>query len=167
MIEKLGHKKRLQTMRREWIDEGKPRNIFDNNTSKDTTGPKAPQLETKSDSLSLNPDRATQDADNSAGLDLGDLYSGTPEPPGRNGNVSNDNHGQNDALFLSDDDHDPQLQDDDMDDLDALLAEDSLRESHSSTTAKEQKQSTSNKAPIKDDNFDDEMEAMAGMDDMW
>ena len=29
MIEKLGHTKRLQTMRREWIQEGKPRETLD------------------------------------------------------------------------------------------------------------------------------------------
>lgn len=43
MIEKLGHKKRLQTMRREWIDEGTPRRtmieeadvVLDEDTSMD------------------------------------------------------------------------------------------------------------------------------------
>lgn len=35
MIEKLGHSKRIQTMRREWIDEEKPRLFDDRETTRD------------------------------------------------------------------------------------------------------------------------------------
>ncbi|KAK2796226.1 chromosome segregation in meiosis- protein [Onygenales sp. PD_10] len=39
MIEKLGHTKRIQTMRKEWIDEGKPRLYADNNDTSNDISP--------------------------------------------------------------------------------------------------------------------------------
>ena len=170
MIEKLGHKKRLQKMRREWIDEGKPRNIFDDDTVEDTTRSNVPRVEAKPDTSPTNMDRsAREEPDKTVDLDLGDLYSATPEPPSRNDKSSKNDHVQKDALFLTDDEHDQHPQDDDIDDLDALLAEDDLRESHSENAiqGREQFHNKYDLSKGKEDNFDDEMEAMAGMDDMW
>ena len=50
------------------------------------------------------------------------------------------------------------------DELDALLAEDEMKEPTSTAvTAKQEVQGYTGR----EENFDDEMEAMAGMDDMW
>ena len=82
MVEKLGHKKRLQTMRREWIDEGKPRRttveeadvVLDEDPSmdkQDHEGPDSMTSGTVNDERPCTPSPA-QDADD-------DLYSATPQ----------------------------------------------------------------------------------------
>ena len=67
MIEKLGHSKRIQAMRREWIDEEKPR-LFD------SSGPTREELENRelknpADS-NHNPAAITQDQEGAADQDL-------------------------------------------------------------------------------------------------
>ena len=166
MIEKLGHKKRLQTMRREWINEGKPhinhgeergadaqspgesRNTDDNNTVGTTLPSRATRTET--------PPRA-EDADD-------DLYSATPqavlEERRRKRGVAAEQ-----SLFISDDEGgapDPPSEDE----LDALLAENSLQDLGPSAMNAERPR-PDNKQKLVEDNFDDEEEAMAGMDEMW
>jgi replication fork protection complex subunit Csm3/Swi3 len=57
MIEKLGHSKRIQVMRREWIEEEKPR-LFDNTgpTREELENPRIPRTPAKSnDSPNPNP----------------------------------------------------------------------------------------------------------------
>ena len=51
------------------------------------------------------------------------------------------------------------------DDLDALLAEDEMKQSASTAVTARQGQAQGHTG--QEPNFDDEMEAMAGMDDMW
>lgn len=166
MIEKLGHKKRLQTMRREWINEGKPhinrneerdadaqspganRNTEDNDTGETTLPSRTARTET--------PPRV-EDADD-------DLYSATPqavleERRRKRGAAAEE------SLFISDDEGgaaDPPSEDD----LDALLAENSLQDLGPSAMNAERPRAE-NKQKRVEDNFDDEEEAMAGMDDMW
>ena len=167
MIEKLGHKKRLQTMRREWINEGKPH--INRNEERDA------------DAQSPGADRTTEDNDTgettlasrTAGTetpppvedaDDDDLYSATPQAVleerrrKRGGDVE-------ESLFISDDEGgvaDPPSEDE----LDALLAEDSLQDLGPSAMNAERPR-PDNKQKRVEDNFDDEEEAMAGMDDMW
>ena len=167
MIEKLGHKKGLQTMRREWINEGKPRDKFDQDKPENMARLDELRLEAKPESSPKEAGKTTPELDNLLGLDVGNLYSATPKQPGKNDKRSDNSQIEKDTLFLSDDELDLQPQDDDMDDLDALLAEDDLRKSLNLEATMGQEQSIATKVVPKDDNFDDEMEAMAGMDDVW
>jgi len=165
MIEKLGHKKRLQTMRREWIDEGKPRRtaveeadvVLDEDPSMDKQdhgGPNDVTSGTVNDERPRTPSPA-QDADD-------DLYSATPQA------VQDQRRREREAdagksLFISDDEGDGEP---DGDELDALLAEDGFQQDGGLSS------SIAPKAPThadgrRDGDFDDDLEAMAGMDDMW
>lgn len=114
MIEKLGHSKRLQTMRRTWIDEEKPglsTETFENTLPERTQKSRQPSTEApRSDLNGLGTEAAQlrQSEFNTAG--------------GRNG--------ADQGLFMSDDDGGPQVtdkpgpvDDDSDDDLDALLRE--------------------------------------------
>ena len=166
MIEKLGHKKCLQTMRREWINEGKPhinrneerdtdaqspganRNTDDNETGETTLPSRTARTET--------PPRVEDTND--------DLYSATPQAVlekrrRKRGGVTEE------SLFISDDEGgaaDPPSEDE----LDAFLAENSLQDLGPSAMNAERHR-PDNKQKRVEDNFDDEEEAMAGMDDMW
>ena len=166
MIEKLGHKKRLQTMRREWINEGKPH--INRNEERDAEA-QSPGPDRNADDSSTGattlPSRTTraktpppvEDADD-------DLYSATPQAVleerrrKRGGAVE-------ESLFISDDEGgaaDPPSEDD----LDALLAENSLQDLGPSAINAERPR-PDNKQKRVEENFDDEEEAMAGMDDIW
>ena len=166
MIEKLGHKKRLQTMRREWIDEGKPRINHNQEREADTQSPGANRdTDDNNTGATTLPSRTTrtetpprvEDADD-------DLYSATPQAVleerrrKRGGAVE-------ESLFLSDDEGgapEPPSEDE----LDALLAENSLQDLGPSAMNAERPR-LDNKQKRMEENFDDEEEAMAGMDDMW
>ncbi len=165
MIEKLGHKKRVQTMRREWINEGKPgRGTIE---EADEAGDEDPGMDKQDHrgrdnvtSAPGNDDRPrtpppAQDADD-------DLYSATPQA------VQEQRRREREAeagksLFLSDDDGNGEP---DGDELDALLAEDSFQQDVGKSTSTVPRAS-SNADGRRGDDFGDEMEAMAGMDDMW
>ena len=165
MIEKLGHKKRLQTMRREWINEGKPHiqdpepdadshsPIINTTTLRDDTGMTAPPATA---GRPVTPPHVETEDD--------DLYDATPQV------VLDERRRKRDAaavgsLFMSDNEgaaEDPPSEDE----LDALLAEDALVDlGHAAGNAQHSRPNT--KWQDAEDNFDDEMEAMAGMDDMW
>lgn len=168
IIEKLGHTRRMQTMRREWINEGKPQETFDQNlehSKRDLTLkqdvherekglPKGSITSWNTHNRSVTPSAHRPDDD--------DLYSATPRK-----SQHKNHHPQNivvdESLFLSDDELDKQPLDDD---LDALLAEDEGRH--------EDKIANLNKLPNQqdqdgrfDDSFQDDMEAMAEIDNMW
>lgn len=140
-------------MRKEWINEGKPRDIhqeMEEGTLGEQSHPKA-----TNDSQKLR----VQDS----------MMTGLPPPAEEHSNNVNtserrqagtDSHvasHQND-LFLSDE-QDENIDDGGqppLDDLDELLAEDAKRSGVPDS-----------KKTLMQDNFDDEMEAMAGLDDMW
>ena len=169
MIEKLGHTKRLQTMRKEWINEGKPRETLQTlgsgggrsgtqHTGQTMSKPKIdwPSAAEPSERHQTHSAVSAIDADD-------DIYKATPKPapwdlPNKRKETSKV------SLFVSDEDgagHEPP-----EDDLDALLAEDELKEATTTAALAAKAQ----KSPVVRDNFDDEMEAMGGMggmDDMW
>ena len=138
MIEKLGHKKKIQMYRKEWIDEGKPKDAY----------------EDLDDLIASNEEQAhgkgiTESHDQ--GLDhLSDAILGTPDAPANNAPSTEPNHGSNDNDEPDDDELDtllgeaaakqvtqsadhirPLVQEgqdsDDQDDLDALLGEEDRR----------------------------------------
>jgi replication fork protection complex subunit Csm3/Swi3 len=139
MIEKVGHKKRMQMMRREWIQEGKP---------------KPPRDDDEEDFVIPTEDAVP--ADTSA--------SNTEK---QSSNVESRSETQQTGGALARNNHNPFGEEEpDEDELDALLAEDAINDSvpkslfggpvslTTSTTA----------APTRQDEFDDDEEAMAGMD---
>lgn len=166
MIEKLGHKKRLQTMRREWINEGKPHNVQDAEPDQDALSPSADLTakEANMEGAALShtterprtpPRREDEDAD---------LYDATPQAVLEERRRKRD-AAANESLFLSDDE-DVAGGPPSEDELDVLLAEDPLKDLGPSAMNIQQRR-PDDKRQMVEDNFDDEMEAMAGMDDMW
>lgn len=200
----MGHKKMMQSMRMEWINEGKPRSsvhedsLFDepalpareNGEAEKTTPRVAPMFEK---AMTERPKTPVADV----GADMDDLYDATPKPVRRKSAEVNSQDflfGGGASLFgpaKAVDDGPPE------DELDALLAEEEMlqfgtRAPPTTSTIGSAKtidnglpedeldallaeeevlQVKTAKAPqtISEaaDNFDDDMEAMAEMDDLW
>lgn len=157
IIEKLGHHKRMQTMRKEWIREGKARH-----SSRTDDQEQAQNLEKTSSGLSHEGQRTSTEPNKSSGKITEDKSfrcqsnaENTPKfLPGPAASAD-------DGLFISEDERPTDEQSED--DIDALLAEDEARQVPNAPTLQEEGGSNGRKP----DEFDDEEEAMAGMDDMW
>ncbi|KAL9106656.1 MAG: hypothetical protein Q9187_008532 [Circinaria calcarea] len=164
IIEKLGHTKRMQIMRREWINEGKPRDIFQEEKLNTIGGVEGADQVPDHNSPPSVPIQIQKDSGGFLATDDRGQSSVTADPRERTRNVSNDLILHQESLFLSDNDN-SQLSDDD---LDALLAEDLQKEARAKPVdAKENPQSLPHSLSQVEENFDDDLEAMAGMDDMW
>ena len=165
IIEKLGHTKRMQTMRKEWINEGKPRDPGDDWR----TGEQKPngQHLIPASGLHKSPiNRPTEGpktptAINAVDTDDDEIYDATPKKS-RETLTASRNKNPEESLFLFEEEEVNYQPPDD--ELDVLLAEDEMKEPRSTAvTAKQEMQGYTGREA----NFDDEMEAMAGMDDMW
>lgn len=139
MVEKVGHTRRMQIMRKDWIDEGKPR--------------RATEQEEHDDVDQLPPTAAhpEESADTVQGVD----------DPTENNDASHTDAERRDQTATSrrttpQSGHDP-----DEDELDALLAEGAPDASNVPTSL------PSRTKMADDDPFADEMEAMADMEEMW
>ena len=173
----MGHKRQMQMARMEWINEGKPKSsvhedylfndpvlaVGESGQREKTAARVAPIFEK---STTERPKTPGHDAD----AEMNDLYDATPRAArqqitqkeaqesifgGGSGGTGLFGLGRSAAA----DDGPPE------DDLDALLAEQEMMQAE---TAKSAPASTVNKTSLPDENnFDDEMEAMAEMDDMW
>lgn len=168
IIEKLGHSKRMQTMRREWIDEGKPRDRFADGWA--VSGQVAKQQQPE---LHRRSSKSNEDSSEHPNID-GALESNStstveleePDPVNSQSlqwhteGVQHDTP-HDESLFISDGEEDDQPPEDD---LDALLAED-VQKDFSRKIDRDGKDSVK-QAAVADD-FDDEIEALAGMEDMW
>ncbi|KAK0105835.1 chromosome segregation in meiosis- protein [Cadophora gregata] len=177
MVEKMGHKKRIQMMRMEWINEGKPQTVNDDsvndppaneNDGREKTAPRiapifenaaggdGPKTPGPNDSTAVDED-----------MEDDDLYGATPRASRTKpvqATVS-----QTDSLFGGTgasifgpakkvvDDFGP-----DDDELDALLAEEEMNQN----MAGSKPAPVINKAAPRDEVDEDEMEAMNDMD-MW
>ncbi|KAA6412821.1 MAG: replication fork protection component swi3 [Lasallia pustulata] len=162
IIEKLGHAKRMQTMRREWIDEGKPKDRY-------ADGPTVNGQVTNQQEPELQPRPSESKVDSSGPPNIdGTLRSGFtstcgPEEPDSVSSQSLQGPKKgidavgDESLFISNDEGEDQPADDD---LDALLAEDVTKNAVREATA-------AVKAVAAAGDFNDEMEVMAGMEDMW
>ena len=155
MIEKLGHKKGMQNMRKTWIDEGKAkatRRVGEGNA--DGHGPKRRY---SSDAQDLSrPSKGMPKISKSQEVSEVGTRGDTSERGGISGhNAQMTKDSAEAGLFISDDEapagEDPQ------DDLDAILAEEDSRAADKS----------GGDGGIGADNFADDEEAMAGFDDMW
>lgn len=174
MVEKMGHKRQMQMARMEWINEGKPKSsiheesLFDepavpreeNGEKEKSAGRVAPIFEkaaTVTERLKTP---------NGEDKEIDDLYDATPraarsaQTEGQGSIFGGGNGGG--SLFGS---AKSQVVEDEPpeDDLDALLAEEEMMQAES---AKTQVAPMPSKVPPREDDFDDEMEAMADMD-MW
>ncbi|KAG9694359.1 Swi3-domain-containing protein, partial [Aureobasidium melanogenum] len=171
MIEKLGHKKRMQMMRREWIQEGKP---------------KPPRDDEEEDFVIPDENAVPENNNAHTSEEQPDHFESMPEAQSSEGAQARNNHNpfgeeepdedELDALLAESEsvtlpitkqnNTPPADQEPDEDELDALMAEDAMNDSVpkslfggpvSSTTA-------TNAASRPRDEFDDDEEAMAGMD---
>ncbi|CZT50625.1 related to CSM3 Protein required for accurate chromosome segregation during meiosis [Rhynchosporium secalis] len=175
MVEKMGHKKRVQMMRMDWINEGKPQIVNEEDTVDDPAPANendgqektAPRIASIFEDASAERPK-TPSADDNTGADVDmedeDLYGATPRAVRQK--PVEETVSQTDSLFggtgasifgpakRAVDDFGP-----DEDELDALLAEEE-------TVAVSRPVS---KAPPQDEIDDDEMEAMndKDMDGMW
>ena len=150
-------------MRKEWINEGKPRETLEDYGSL-RKGPDAQQTNSnlQKDQPAAQPTGRSRTplAGNAVNANQEDLYGATPEPA-RKDPSTKARENLKESLFMSDDEEAGGETPDD--DLDALLAEDEMREATSTAAPA----TVAQESPVRDDNFDDEMEAMAGMEDMW
>lgn len=175
MVEKAGHKKLLQVARMDWINESKPGASEDEVSS--TTLPEtnaradaqassnriAPIFENRTTERTKTP--VPRDGD----MDMDDLYDATPKATrpdthaGLPGSQDSIFGGNNQSIFGPRTTA-PASNQLDEDDLDALLAEEDALQ-----TSGVGKQATVVPKPTEtsQDNFEDEMEAMADMDGMW
>ena len=176
MVEKAGHKRQLQTMRMEWINEGRPKSsvredsIFDEQSLPPKEGDErekaapaiAPIFE-----KTVTGRESTPGPEGHTEMVIDELYDATPRAPRRDQNPAdsqdslfggrNNEPGLGNSMGGNEDPHE--------DDLDALLAEeDMMREAPNMGLV-----STANKQPTShdDDAFEDDMEAMAEMNGLW
>jgi replication fork protection complex subunit Csm3/Swi3 len=161
MVEKLGHKKRIQLMRMDWINEGKPRESVHEDSIFDEPAlpPREPRDTTASRIASIF-DGGRSERPKTPGLFVGmedDIYDATPKPT-RTETTGTSNLVENSSLFG------PRRiapADEPEDDLDALLAEAEMEEA--STVNRPNPNHQDDKRPPSEQGFDDEMEAMAEM----
>lgn len=137
IIEKVGHTKRMQIMRKDWIDEGKPRRTVADDEDVDEITPD--QTSARQGSVSM--EGIEQEAGTTA---------------------TRPDHGNSGMRSGSNEPMDAAVDGPDEDELDMLLAE-SEQPSVSTTTALPSRTVQQGV----DDPFADEMEAMADMEDMW
>ena len=162
MIEKLGHSKRMQVMRKQWINEGKARHsqsVEDDMTGKDARKGLGSQGEEQRQTGRQADREFPMENQNTAPRSR----SSEPNVAATSDRRDDGTAKAGESLFVSDDDQDSELREPPEDDLDALLAEDDARQCATTPTSGVNKDN----GFTKPDNFDDEEEAMAGMDDMW
>ncbi|KZF22702.1 Swi3-domain-containing protein [Xylona heveae TC161] len=180
MIEKLGHSKRMQTMRREWIDEnrqiaarleedaryGESNKVMENAEERRSQGEGSTLNESQqpptSESISRSPPAPAEQGTTTQN----GLYSLSPNAREKEAFLAPSNNRGNDSLFVSDDEGpDAPL----PDELDVLLAEhaDSPNPAVDKTSDSVAEQRSEKKAVQPEDNFDDEMEAMAEFGGAW
>jgi replication fork protection complex subunit Csm3/Swi3 len=166
MVEKLGHKKRIQMMRMDWINEGKPKDpvqedsIFDEPMlpprevpDRNNAPPRiAPIFEKAQIERPKTPD-VNGDSDE-------DIYDATPRISRAQINEPAVSAAGGGSLFGPK----TAVPDEPEDDLDALLAEQEMEEMNAQKLGGAVNQNHSMMAPEPD--FDDEMEAMAEMGDI-
>ncbi|KAG8530064.1 uncharacterized protein KY384_005546 [Bacidia gigantensis] len=152
IIEKLGHKKRIQTMRREWINESKIR------LSSQKDGQDRSQESVRRANVSLEVTRSSQEPQEKESADTGGTSGTVPANSEPEKSLMWDSGEQaDDGLFLSEDEENREPP---LDDLDALFAEDEARHAASGPGVKE------GQAVIAND-FADEEDAMAAMNAVW
>lgn len=151
----------MQTMRREWINEGKPQYTSEDGLKKkEELVAQEPKSSKPQESLSDNQQRSTTPFAND--VDDDDLYSATPRDQTQRTDLDSKNSLM-ESLFLSENEAASQPSEDD---LDALLAEDKQNLISGGLDNGYHPAPQGRDRRLEAD-FEDEMEAMADMDDMW
>jgi replication fork protection complex subunit Csm3/Swi3 len=172
MIEKTGHKRIVQDARMGWINEGKPRasvhehSLFEEPELPSMTGDQEPTVTRVAPIFERIPAERPKTPTADVSMDDDDLYNATPKAQIRDldqgAETRNSIFGGSQGLFGPAksviDESIPE------DDLDALLAEE---EALHTASGNKQPEISGQKALPAEDNFDDEMEAMAEMEGMW
>ena len=179
MIEKLGHSKRIQVMRKEWINEGKPKMYLDevsippSGEAKEEGNaeqePRVDGAEHRDVLASHNASGAEHDpglrSHEANVLPEVERDTGAYQSIFGGGNVRGVGATRKgNELFLSDDEKEGSP---DEDDLDALLAEEAVKSASGTRNVVKAPNGQVDRRVEEDDEFADEMEAMAGMDDTW
>ena len=159
MIEKLGHTKRMQTMRREWINEGKAKkDLVELGIPTERDATRQPDRHPSHD-RSTGARKTTELRTSPAFDDDVDLGSVTQKDLRLN-EASKHGIPSSESLFVSDgEDEGDQIP---GDELDILFDADGTN-----TGASTLRCPSDAHVPRKEDEFEDEMEALAGMDDIW
>ncbi|KAL2807612.1 replication fork protection component Swi3-domain-containing protein [Aspergillus granulosus] len=169
MIERLGHAKRIQTMRRAWIDEEKPKTLG-NNDNDDTLGndtsvpqDRSPNDQAVADQTDSRPGQSDDMDDDLFMLDEGNAQRSTDAGAAP---LEDDDLDELDAL-LRDHQTEPRLaaasgallEEDDFDELDALLREHEDRPGVRNSSSKQAAHDA-----IETESHADELEAMDELD---
>ena len=144
IIEKLGHSKRIQMMRKEWIEEGKPKaaeEIDQGNNHNEDTGRSEVNAE-----QNIPVERTTVETDSETSVP--DDAAITIEEPTNNGARASPDGDEIDALLAEESALEPL-------DNNLLISGIAIASRPSKPTA------------VQDDEFADDMEAMAEMDGLW
>jgi replication fork protection complex subunit Csm3/Swi3 len=176
IIEKLGHLKRMQVMRKEWIDEGKPkrhaeeeevsRPIERKQESAQPQGEEGPASMDMDQTEAMDGGRVMEEEERQAEVSHtnGTAAEGPVEPTGYKsifgggGGGGSETKSRGNELFVSDDEEE--------DDLEALLTEQAAKP-NLNRTGNTNKLDEQNERDTLHDNFDDDMEAMAEFDHPW
>ena len=144
MIEKLGHKKRIQVVRREWIHEGKPQEKYTDAT-KESDGVTHPESEPRDGANAEYNSEVVETSERQTTSDsrIKNLVGG-----------ANSESGNEETLFLPNDRPDDEPPEDDLEAWLAETADDNNRNTSIIPTAAQR--------DAKEDDFDDE-EALAAM----
>ncbi len=157
----------MQVMRRQWIGEGKPtRSAMEGTETQDmgTDGDVRPRNGSLPSSEQPNPERARPRTPTTPVGEEQNIYDVTPGVVRAAAPAATESR---DNLFLSDDECPDQPEDDELDALlleDAIANDGSVNRDGSSNIAGH---TASKLQAPEEDNFDDEMEVMADMDDLW
>ena len=154
IIEKLGHKKQIQIMRKVWIDEGKYKPPASEDSDSDHDGDyNMAEDRDAADEMHHSATGQEVSRDDDSGAGNGRIGRGLYSAPLPNPTTT-------EVFSEGRDGAEP-----DEDELDALLAED--LESTRGPSKPKPRVIESSDAPPEPDEFADEMEAMAEMDPMW
>lgn len=174
MVEKIGHKRQLQTMRMEWINESKPKSsvlddsLFDqpNLPPRLTSGQEKPDPPIASIFQKAATNRLKTPVPNSnAEMEMNDLYDATPKAPRQNQAATQSQNSIFGGGMAASGSVDVTVHADGTpeDDLDALLAEAETMQAESSRLTI----TSGSKSAAQEDSFEDDMEAMAEMEGLW
>jgi replication fork protection complex subunit Csm3/Swi3 len=172
MVEKMGHKKMMQSARMEWINEGKPHSsVHEDSLFDEPALPLNEGNEGEKTAPRVAPifDKAALTRSKTPNLDIDediDLYDATPRPVRQRpeADISQANSSFNGgAISIFGPAKSGPVADDDFpeDDLNALLAED--EEMQASAKPSQPSTSTIQKTTIREEDLDYEMELMADM----
>lgn len=165
IIEKLGHTKRMQSLRRDWINESKVQ-VTKNETC--DHGQKAAPVEERESELRQSPSTPSKEvhsheanprAESTSHGDPNSIRSSTADPTS-NWPINQD---PNEGLFVSENEGEDQMSEDDLDDI---RIEDIIEDPRTRKSDFGVPQTSSVAIERSGAEFDDEMEVMASMGDL-